>query len=104
MDGKTPDFLSSFRDRCCDFFEFISPKHLAKKMALLTQNTISSCKKFAKIALVFEKNAIFRQILAKIATNCDHNIDPYPSSLKFAQLIHVKTSAKLIFRYFGPSF
>jgi hypothetical protein len=28
------------------------------------------------IALVFEKNAIFRRKLAKIAENCDHSIDP----------------------------
>jgi hypothetical protein len=28
------------------------------------------------IKLVFEKNAIFHQKSAKIAKNCDHNIDP----------------------------
>jgi hypothetical protein len=45
-------------------------------MAFLTQNKAKICK-ILIITLVFEKNANFiRRKLAKIAENCDHNIDP----------------------------
>jgi hypothetical protein len=37
--------------------------------------------------LAFEKNAFFRQKLAKIAKKCDHNIDP---KLRVGQLNPVK--------------
>jgi hypothetical protein len=58
-------------------FKIFSPKNSAKKLAFLTQNKAELCKKMI-ITLVFEKNALFfRQILSKIAENCDHNIGPY---------------------------
>jgi hypothetical protein len=44
-------------------------------MAFLTQNKAKLCK-FLIITLDFKKNANFRRKLAKIAENCDHNIDP----------------------------
>jgi hypothetical protein len=47
---------------------------LAKILALFAQ-TIASFFKNMIIALVLEKNAAK---LAKIAENCDHNIDPWP--------------------------
>jgi hypothetical protein len=56
-------------------FKLFSPKNLAKKLVFLAQSTASFCKKMI-ITSVFEKNAIFRQKLANIAENCDHNIDP----------------------------
>jgi hypothetical protein len=46
-----------------------------KKLALFTHTTVSFCKNLI-ITWVFEKNAkFFRRKLAKIAENCDHNID-----------------------------
>jgi hypothetical protein len=57
------------------FFKCIRKKNSAKKLAFLTQNKAKLCKKLI-MTLVFEKNAIFCQKLAKIAKNCDHNIDP----------------------------
>jgi hypothetical protein len=47
-----------------------------KKLAFLTQNKAKLCK-ILVITLVFEKNANFCRKLAKIAENCDHNIDPW---------------------------
>jgi hypothetical protein len=47
----------------------------AEKMAFLIQNKDKLCKNLI-ITLVFEKNAIFRRQLAKLAENSDHNIDP----------------------------
>jgi hypothetical protein len=44
-------------------------------LAFLTQNKAKLCK-ILIITLLFEKNAIFCRKLAKIAENCDHNIDP----------------------------
>jgi hypothetical protein len=57
------------------FFKYFRQK-FGEKMALLTQNKDKLCKNFI-ITLVFEKNDIFRQKLARIAENCDHNIDPW---------------------------
>jgi hypothetical protein len=46
-------------------------------MAFFAQNKAKLCKNWI-ITLVFEKNAnFFRRKLAKIAENCDHNIDPW---------------------------
>jgi hypothetical protein len=56
-------------------FKIFSPKKIANKLAFLTQNK-AKLRKFLIITLVFEKNAIFCRKLAKIAENCDHNIDP----------------------------
>jgi hypothetical protein len=44
-------------------------------LAFLTQNKAKLCK-ILIITLFFEKNAIFCRKLAKIAENCDLNIDP----------------------------
>jgi hypothetical protein len=58
-------------------FKIFSPKNSAKKLAFLTQNKARICK-ILIVTLVFEKNAnFFRRKLAKIAENCDHNIDPW---------------------------
>jgi hypothetical protein len=47
-----------------------------KKIGVLTHNKAKLCKNLI-IKLVFEKTPIFfRRKLAKIAENCDHNIDP----------------------------
>jgi hypothetical protein len=57
--------------------KIFSPKKIAKKLAFLTQNKAKMCK-ILIITLVFEKNAIFfRRKLAKIAENCDHDIDSW---------------------------
>jgi hypothetical protein len=57
------------------FHNFFPPK-IGEKLAFLTQNKAKLYKKLI-ITLVFEKNAnFFRRTLAKIAENCDHNIDP----------------------------
>jgi hypothetical protein len=56
--------------------KIFSHKNLAKKSAFLTQTKGNFAEKVI-ITLVFEKNAnFFRRKLAKIAENCDHNIDP----------------------------
>jgi hypothetical protein len=48
---------------------------LAKNCRFFTQNKAKLCK-ILIMTLFFEKNANFCQKLAKIAENCDHNIDP----------------------------
>jgi hypothetical protein len=60
-------------------FKIFSPKNFAKKLAFLTQNKAKLCK-IVITTLVFDKKTpFFRRKLAKIAENCDHNIDPWPS-------------------------
>jgi hypothetical protein len=57
-------------------FKIFSPKYLAKILAFRLKLQLVFAKKLI-IALVFEKNAnFFRRQLAKIAENCDHNINP----------------------------
>jgi hypothetical protein len=57
----------AIRDRCYDFF-LISPKNLAKILAIFVQTTASFFSKKMITTLVFEKNANFcRRQLAKIA-------------------------------------
>jgi hypothetical protein len=51
------------------------PKNFAKILSFFAQTTAIFCKNFI-VSLVFEKNAIFSPKLAKIAENCDYNIDP----------------------------
>jgi hypothetical protein len=89
------------RDRCYDYLNIFAEKFGEKKF--LTTNKAKLCKiliitlvieknanfvtenwqklpKIVIITLVFEKNAnFFRRKLAKIAENCDHNIDPWRS-------------------------
>jgi hypothetical protein len=55
-------------------FKIFSPKKLAKILTFFAQTTAFF--KNLIITLVFEKNANFCRKLAKIAENCDHNIDP----------------------------
>jgi hypothetical protein len=53
-------------------FKIFSPK----KLAFFTQNKAKICK-IVIITLAFEKKRqFFSRKLAKIAENCDHNIDP----------------------------
>jgi hypothetical protein len=67
-------------DRCYDFKNVFVKKISAKILALFAQTNASFCKNVS-ITLVFEKNANFvRRKLAKIADNCDHNIDPWSQS------------------------
>jgi hypothetical protein len=56
------------------------------------------------ITLVFEKNAIFRPKLAKIAENCDHNIDPWVVQLLEYLLTLVRTSLGRALQVPEPSF
>jgi hypothetical protein len=65
------------RDLCCDFKNIFAEKFCEQKFAFFTQNKAKLCKKLI-ITLVFQKNANFFAVckLAKIAENCDHNIDP----------------------------
>jgi hypothetical protein len=60
------------RDRCFDFLN-ISPKNRRK----IGRFGVKTKLNYAKITLVFEKNAqFFRRELPKITENYDHNIDP----------------------------
>jgi predicted DsbA family dithiol-disulfide isomerase len=57
-------FCKHFWDRCYDFLNIFANKQLVFQQ--IDQNT-----------LVIEKNAnFFAQKYAKIAENCDHNVDP----------------------------
>jgi hypothetical protein len=60
-------------------FKIFSPKKLQKngRFWLITKLN------YAKKTLVFRKRQFFRRKLAKIAENCDHNIDPRIWGLKF---------------------
>jgi hypothetical protein len=55
-------------------FKYFRQNNRRKNLAFLTQNKGKLCKNLI-ITLVSEKNAIFCRKLAKIAENCDHNID-----------------------------
>jgi hypothetical protein len=51
-----------------------------QKLAFLTRNKAKLCK-FLIVTLFFvKKRQFFRRKLAKIAENCDHNIDPWCTS------------------------
>jgi hypothetical protein len=64
------------RDRCYDFLNIFAKK-FSEKIGVLTQNKAKLCKILIITLFFFKKNAnFFRQKLAKIAENCDHNIDP----------------------------
>jgi hypothetical protein len=58
------------------FFKIFSPKNLAKKLAFLSQNKAKICKNFYHNIGFWEKRQFFHRKLAKIAENCDRNIDP----------------------------
>jgi hypothetical protein len=69
------------RDRCYDFLNIFAEK-FGKNIGVFSTNYSQFCKKNI-ITLVFEKKtAIFCRKLAKIAENCDHNIDPTTSELQ----------------------
>jgi hypothetical protein len=56
--------------------KIFSPKNLAKIFAFFAQTTVSFCKNCYHNIGFWEKRHFFRRKLAKIAENCDHNIDP----------------------------
>jgi hypothetical protein len=55
--------------------KIFSQKKIAKKLAFLTQNTLNYANFLSK-HWIMRKTPFFRRKLAKIAENCDHNIDP----------------------------
>jgi hypothetical protein len=56
--------------------KYFRRKFFAKELAFLTHNKAKLCK-FWIVTLDLEKKRLFcRRKLAKIAENCDHNIDP----------------------------
>jgi hypothetical protein len=61
-------------------FKKNSAKNLAKILAFFVQITASFCKKTYRNIGFWEKRQFFRWKLAKIAENCDHNIDPRPKN------------------------
>jgi hypothetical protein len=56
------------------FFKKFSLKNFAKKLAKTKLPKL--CKKLDRNIGFWEKRQFFRRKLAKIAENCDHNIDP----------------------------
>jgi hypothetical protein len=89
-------------DRCYDFKNIFS-KILAKTLAFFVQNTASFSKN-CFITLVLKKIAIFSaENWAKIAENCDHNIDPmnlknkYVSICKYCQSYSVLLASRVQF-------
>jgi hypothetical protein len=56
-------------------FKIFSPKNLANFFAFFAQTTVSFCKNCDQNIGFWEKRHFFRRKLAKIAENCDHNID-----------------------------
>jgi hypothetical protein len=89
---------SATRDRCHDF-----KKNCRKNWSFFAQTTASFCKNMI-ITLVFEKNAnFFRRKLAKIAENCDHNIDPRWACEKIAQTVSRTSIVSKLMRTFHRS-
>jgi hypothetical protein len=63
-------------------FKYFCRKKIAKILAFLTRNKAKLCK-IVIVTLVFEKKRqFFRGKSAKIAENCDHNIDPQEPILR----------------------
>jgi hypothetical protein len=58
--------------------KIFSQKHLAKKLAYLVPNTFSFVKNLVHNIGCKEVRHFFAGIWAKIAENCDYNIDPRP--------------------------
>jgi hypothetical protein len=63
------------RDRCYDFLNIFAKK-IGEHIGVLFAQTATCFWKNLIITLVFDKNAIFRRKMAKIAENSDHNINP----------------------------
>jgi hypothetical protein len=59
------------------FKKIFSPKNLATKFAFLVQNTANAFKNWIVTLVSKKSDMLFRRRWAKIAKNCDHNIDPY---------------------------
>jgi hypothetical protein len=59
-------------------FKEFSPKKSAKKIGFFAQTTATFSKNFIIALVLREKLQFFRRKLAKIAENCDYNIDPRP--------------------------
>jgi hypothetical protein len=76
-------------DRCFDFENIFAQNILQKNWHFLFQSTASLCKNLL-ITLVFEKTKrqFFRRKLAKIAENCDCDIDPKNAAKISAQTLH----------------
>jgi hypothetical protein len=58
-------------------FKIFLPKNLAKKLAFFAQTTASFWKQIDNNIGFWEKRQFFRRKLAKIAENCDHDVDPW---------------------------
>jgi hypothetical protein len=57
-------------------FKIFSPKNLAKILAFFAKTTVTISKNLIITLDFWEERQFFRRKLAKIAENCDHNIDP----------------------------
>jgi hypothetical protein len=57
-------------------FKNIFAEKFSENIGVFLLNLLLVFAKIVIITSVFVKNAIFRRKLAKIAENCDHNIDP----------------------------
>jgi hypothetical protein len=69
------------------FLKYFRRTH-CKKLAFLTPSKAKLCK-ILIIALVFEKTTIFCRKLAKIAENCDHNIDNNLITVTYVHVFHL---------------
>jgi hypothetical protein len=85
-------------DRCYDFLNIFAEK-FRKRLAFLTQKKAKLCQNLIITLVSFEKKTIFRQKLAKIAENCDHNIGPLVSA--YTQVITITVYTYLFSNLFG---
>jgi hypothetical protein len=83
----------SIWDRCYDFLNIFA-ENSSKKLADLTQNKAKIClQNFDHNIGFWEKRQFFCRKWAKIAENCDHNIDPwiYNNKKLFRLMLHSVT-------------
>jgi hypothetical protein len=69
------------------FKKYFRRKIQRKKLAFFTQNKGKLCKIFYHNIGFWEKSQFFCRKLAKIAENCDHNIDPWSTNLHIARCL-----------------
>jgi hypothetical protein len=69
------DMVCQTRDRCYDFLNIFAEK-FSENVGVFAQTTASFFKNCHHNIGFWEKRQFFRRKLAKIAENCDHNIDP----------------------------